>query len=257
MKIYIKLLYSCLFNSTIRGQLLDIKKIPIIIISFNQYNYLKQNINIFLKLGFKKIVVIDNASSYPPLLDYFEEIKSKVKIHRLKKNYGHLVFWRRKDIFSLYSKGFYIVTDPDVIPLNPQYNFVKKALMKLLKYPGYTKVGLSLNIDDIPLTYKFRQEVLAWESQFWVKDRDKMCFIANIDTTMALYKPNYMYHVNTFYKGLRLKKPYIAKHGGWYIDYNNLTGEEQFYLNTVNESSSWAANSKGKLTYDKYKNIVN
>jgi hypothetical protein len=114
----------------------------------------------------------------------------------------------------------------------------------------YTKVGFSLLIDDLLDTNPNKKKVIAWESKYWnVKTKDGD-FIADIDTTFALYKPLKFWNPSLFYKAIRLNKPFLARHGGWYIDIENPTEEELFYTKTANSSSSWLSDKS--FLKDKY-----
>lgn len=244
----IKTYFTRCFNSVVREQEKDPKKIPIIIISFNQLYYLKQLIDFLKKHDYNNIVIIDNNSTYKPLLDYFETIESLVSIYRLNENLGHLVFWKNKELFDKYSKGFYVVTDSDIVPDDecPE-NFVlhfKKILNKNLQV---TKVGFSLKIDDLPDSNLNKQKVMNWEQQFWNNKTAEGDFNAYIDTTFALYRPNYKYDEKRFFAAIRTQKPYQSIHGGWYLDTNNLSGEQVYYYSNCNESSSWRIDNKGDL----------
>ena len=95
-------LYHHYFNAVVRRQLKNPKTIPIIIISFNQLHYLRQLVDFLLRQGYTRIVILDNASTYTPLLDYFETIEDRVTIHRLETNIGHLSFWKSPEIYKLY-----------------------------------------------------------------------------------------------------------------------------------------------------------
>jgi len=242
-----------IFNKTVISQNRDYKLIPILIISFNQLFYLKQLIDFLSKHNFKNIIIIDNNSTYEPLLEYFDKIESEVTIHRLKGNYGHLVFWKVKELYEKYSKGYYVVTDADINPIAecPEdfLIYFKKILDKDLKI---TKVGFSLKIDDIPTTNINREKILKWESRFWENCTSEGDYIAGIDTTFALYRPNYNHDKKTFIRGRRTKYPYTAKHGGWYVDNDRLTEEQKFYFEHCNDSSSWRIDNKGKLIKREY-----
>uniref|UniRef100_UPI0040480F33 glycosyltransferase family 2 protein n=1 Tax=Mariniflexile sp. TaxID=1979402 RepID=UPI0040480F33 len=236
------------FNLNVLRQNMDYKSIPIIIISFNQLYYLKQLIGFLKKCNYTNIIIIDNNSTYIPLLDYFETIASTVTIHKLKENYGHLVFWKHKELFAKYSKGYYVVTDPDIVPVEDcSKDFVLHFKKILDKNFQVTKVGFSLKIDNIPDSNPNKQKVIDWEQQFWKNKTKDGNYIADIDTTFALYKPKYEYEEFFFYKSIRTKKPYLAMHGGWYLDTKNLTEEQNFYFATCNDSSSWRINEQGEL----------
>lgn len=244
-----------IFNKTVVRQNKDCKSIPIIIISYNQLLYLKQMIDFLKNYGYNSIVIIDNKSTYEPLLEYFNEIESTVTIHRLKQNYGHLVFWKVKELFEKYSKGYYVITDADIIPIaecsEDFLGYFKKILDKDF---GITKVGFSLKIDDIPDTNFNKEKILKWETRFWNQKVSDDNFNADIDTTFALYRPNYNHKTSDFYKACRTKMPYMARHGGWYIDNENLTEEQKFFFVNCNESSSWRIDEEGKINKKIYLN---
>lgn len=231
----------------------DFNQIPIIITSFNQVEYLEKLINFLLARGFSNVVIIDNNSTYKPLLDYFDAIENKVKIHRLKKNYGHLVFWKRYDLFVKYGNGYYVVTDPDIVPLDgcPE-DFMVKFQSVLSQNKNRMKVGFGLQIDDIPLSNPNREKVISWETKFWKTKVSEGVFNADIDTTFALYKPFYHRKNKKFKTALRTDYPYVAIHGGWYIDMNNLSEEQIYYFKTANNSSSWKIDEAGKIANADY-----
>lgn len=232
------------------------KEIPIIIISYNQVFYLKKLISFLKKRDYNKIVILDNNSTYPPLLDYFNEIESDIKIYRLSKNYGHRVFWKKKDIFDNYAKGYYVITDPDIVPVDEcPHDFLEHFKYILDTNAEINKVGFSLKIDDIPETNKDKATILKWESQFWEKHTKNKNYVAKIDTTFALYRPKTIMPIwMDFFKAIRVKYPYVAKHGGWYINSKNLTKEQEYYVKTVSKSSSWLnSNEDSKLKIYKSK----
>lgn len=243
-----------LFGKTHRAlTLAESKEIPIIITSFNQLEYLKKLIDFLLSKGFLNIVVIDNNSTYKPLLDYFNEIQSKVTIHKLQKNYGHLVFWKRYDLFVKYGNGYYVVTDPDIVPLaDCPDDFLLKFQSILSANKKRMKVGFGLEIKDIPLSNPNREKVIQWEKKFWEKKISEGVFDADIDTTFALYKPYYHRKNKKFKTALRTDYPYVAIHGGWYIDINKLSEEQLYYFETANNSSSWKIDQTGKIANADY-----
>lgn len=249
-----KVWYTHNFNTTVKAQLKNPKCIPIVIISFNQLFYLKQLVNFLLKNEYTKIVIVDNNSTYKPLLDYFETIKNQTIIHRLEENIGHLSFWKRSDIFKIYSKGYYVVTDADIVPVNECPNDFLEIFRKLLDQAyDRTKVGFSLKLDDILETNPNKEKIMLWESQYWQSKVKSDVFKAEIDTTFALYRPNYRCQLKHFTKGWRTDYPMQASHGGWYIDINNLTEEQQFYMKTANDSASWQIDKQGELMNLKHK----
>jgi hypothetical protein len=249
LKLFHRLHCKNLFNRHVIMQNLNYKSIPIIIISFNQLFYLKQLVSFLQKNKYQNIVIIDNNSNYKPLLDYFEIIESTVTLHRLKENFGHLVFWKNKALFNKYSKGYYIVTDADIVPVAecPE-DFVLHFKKILNRNEEKNKVGFSLKIDDIPDSNPNKQKVIDWEHQFWKNETREGNYNACIDTTFALYRPKSDYKNSLFFlRAIRTNPPYIAIHGGWYFDINNLTEEQNNYLKVANKSSSWNIDVEGNL----------
>ena len=72
-----------IFSAFVFKKTKDFRKIPIIINNFNRLTYLKDLIFFLEKNGYVNIVVIDNASTYPPLLEYYKQ-EYKYKLYQLK-----------------------------------------------------------------------------------------------------------------------------------------------------------------------------
>ncbi len=224
--------------------------IPIIIINYNQLFYLKKLVNFLKDRGFENIIIIDNQSDYPPLLDYYNTIESKVKIERMDENYGHKVFFENIELQEKYGKGYFVITDADIVPNSKlPHDFLSK-MIKILEenFKIITKVGFALDIKSIPDTFPLKEKVLKHESQFWVNQYEQNAFFARIDTTFAIYKPCYpkkFNHINRF-KGIRIAGNFSALHGGWYVDPNNYTDENLHYIRTVKKASTWKLDEKGQ-----------
>lgn len=248
--VFLKELAFLIFNRTNFKQIIFPKEIPLIIINFNQLLYLQKLIDFAVKNKFKNIIVIDNVSTFPALLDYYKTIEHFVTIERMEKNYGHMVLFEVPELLNKYCQNFFILTDADIEPnANLPHNFLKKLMFLLIKYYNKVlKVGFALEIKDIPLKYPAREKVLNWEKKYWTTEIENNVYEAHIDTTFALYKPNpkkYMRFPTDFYLALRVGSNYTAKHGGWYIDYDNLSEEQQYYVNLANQSSSWITDKQG------------
>lgn len=238
------------FNPLAKSHLKDFRNIPIIIINFNQLFYLKKLVDFLLCRNFKNIIIIDNKSTYPPLLNYYEEVKKVVTIEYMDDNYGHSVFFKNSYLQKKYGKGFYVVSDADILPNeNLSENFLEVMLRHLIaNWKSITKVGFALKIDDIPSGNKYREKVLRWESRFWEKEIGKEIYEAPLDTTFAVYKPGYplKYNQISYLDSHRFGGDFTASHGGWYIDHNNMTEEQFYYVNTASTSSSWLQENKNK-----------
>ncbi|MGJ7033665.1 hypothetical protein [Niabella hirudinis] len=225
--------------------------IPVIIINYNQLATLKSLIRFLEERHFSNIVIVDNCSSYPPLLHFYEEIKDRITIEKMPANEGHDVFFKSDDLQRRYGRGYYVLTDPDVIPNPDTPADFMKTLIRHLHNNIYaiTKVGLALDIESIPDTYPLKSTVIRWEKKFWENELAADIYLAEIDTTFALYKPLYPklgFEVN-FYTGIRIAGNFTAKHLGWYIDPENITDEQLYYMQSAGKSSSWKMTKDGQL----------
>lgn len=213
------------------------KDIPVFIISFERVESLKKLVAWLESVGQRKIVFLDNDSTYKPLLEYYD--KSPYQIVRLYRNIGHTAPWTLDFIRTLIPRDYYIVTDPDVLPTKEcPPNTIGHLLEINAEFPLHTKVGLGLKIDDLPKTYPLRDHVMEWEQQFWKTELRPNIFEAGVDTTFALYKPgSYNY---TLHPSIRLGEPYVARHMPWYSDPSKLSDEDAYYKLRANANiTSW------------------
>lgn len=219
-------------------QLTKPEDIPVFIICFERVRELSRLVKKLEKMGLKKIVLIDNDSTYQPLLDYYK--KTPHQVLRLYRNAGHTAPWSLGIIRTLIPYGYYAVTDPDVIPTDDCLK--NQPLQYLLslhkKYPAYQKVGLGLKIDDLPDHYPLKKEVISWEEQFWKNEVEPGVYEAGVDTTFALYKPGtYLY---TLHPSLRTGEPYTAFHMPWYANPGSLSTEDLYYkMRASTNITSW------------------
>lgn len=219
--------------------------IPVFINCRDRYKPLLSLITWLEKEGMKNIILVDNHSSYQPLLAYYE--KTSHIVLRLGQNIGHRAPWDSGAI-NLYAKGKpYIVTDPDVIPDKDSHGAIKYFVKILNKYKEYNKVGFGLRIDNIPDCYDLKENVIQWESKFWEDKVDHDLYDALLDTTFALYRPNTPY---TIEKALRTGGKYVAEHEPWYADSSNPSDEVRYYRTHANkDSGTWGltANDTSKM----------
>ena len=245
------------FRRLVKSQIQDPNTIPIIILNFNQLFYLKKLVDFLIKRKFEKIIIIDNASTYPPLLKYYKSLQG-VTVEYMDQNYGHMVFFEKKELQKKYGRGYYVVTDADIVPNEMLPADFMKQLLQILRKESHkvTKVGFALDITSIPDYYVHKTTVQNWESKFWTTKYagQDNSYIAPLDTTFSLYKRGFINNCTLleFYSAIRIAGNYTALHGGWYIDRNNLTAEQKYYINTASAASSWKIDLNGKLekTYE-------
>jgi hypothetical protein len=220
----------------------DVKKYPIIINNFNRLEYLQQQIEWLLKVGQKNIHIIDNASSYEPLLKFYK--KAPATIYMLDRNVGHESYWRTH-LYQRFGKYYHVYTDPDVLPdANTPDDFMYYFKSLLDKYDNIQKVGFGLRLDDIPDHYPKKKEVIDWETTLYKEEIEPHVYKSKIDTTFALYKPSAF--LQCWDTTLRTGAPYMLKHMPWYEDPANENEETKHYINTINAASSWYKTLSGE-----------
>ena len=216
--------------------------IPVIINNFNRLDYVQLLIDWLLRAGTERIVILDNASTFPPLLQWYAKKKDKrIQVRRLGSNYGSQALWMQPDK-SLLTLPF-VYTDPDVVPDDDCPKDLVTFLLKTWeacsdkfrsswdnKKPQ--KIDPGLKVSDIPDCYALRERVLAWEKRHAGPDKIQAehggvhLYDVAIDTTFALY----VGYAHPFgLSAVRTGDPYVIKHLSWYCDSANPTAEERYY----------------------------
>ncbi len=216
-----------------------LQSLPIFIISYNRPTYLRRLLD-FLdgRQLLKNVIIIDNASSYPPLFALYRS--ARVRVERLRDNMGHLALWRSRRFEDIISRTPFILTDCDILPdaACPD-DFLAYFYHCLMSQPALTKVGFSLNIADLPDHYADKAQVVQWESQFYrTKIAGTALYDAPIDTTFALCRPNVRPQNPAWWNSARTAPPYMARHLPWYEDSSQPDAELTYYLAHIRKDSS-------------------
>lgn len=208
---------------------------PVFIICHDRFKPLKKLVDWLEDEGMHNIYLVDNASTYPPLLEYYDQ--TPYEVIRLNANIGHTSPWVT-GIVSMYAKDQpYIVTDPDVIPAKGSHGAVERFCELLTKYPERRKVGFGLKINDLPDHYELKKHVIAWEKRYWSTEKEPGVYDAEIDTTFAVYRKDAGYVLGP---SLRTGGKYVARHEPWYIDSANPSEEIRYYRSHADkEIGSW------------------
>ena len=215
------------------------KAIPIIINNFNRIFSLKKLIEGLERTGYTNIYIIDNNSTYQPLLEYYK--KCRYKIFLLKENVGYKALWKT-DISKLFCNDYYIYTDSDLALVDAcPDDFIDYLFLKLKQYKFAPKIGLSLRLDNIPAFYNNKKQVIEWETKYYTNANPEGLFRAPIDTTFALYRPRVGLSRSRFVESYRTPFPYQAEHLPWYNDSEHLNKEDKYYINHCKAFSSWSS----------------
>lgn len=212
--------------------------IPIIINNRNHFTYLLRLISFLEKNNYKNIIILDNASTYKPLLEYYQTCKHRIVY--LNENLGFMAI-NKCNLWNEVSNKYFVYTDPDILPIEEcPINFIKYFITIMEKDLFLAKVGFSLKIDDIPDHYSNKEKVINWESQFWKNKRNDGNYSASIDTTFALYAPGVKSSfLSITRKHCRTGYPYQARHLPWYEDSDNLPDDIAFYYKNREIGGNW------------------
>lgn len=202
-------------------------------------------------------VFLDNNSTYPPLLDWYDSPDCKFEVIRFKKNHGHRVFY--KSGFNKQVKSeYFAMTDPDLDIASAPEDF-KEALMNGfseeydhgVKKGDIVKVGLNLRIDDLPEPNENLicdpVEVANHERGYGGGETRKGLYIqAQLDTTFAIYQNIFKDYL--LYPSIRTAPPYEARHLPWYLTYDDLSEEDKFYFDSVQRKDvDWSWRMRGEI----------
>jgi hypothetical protein len=213
----------------------NLEKIKVVINNRNRLTTTKKMVDKLVSINPNEhIIILDNDSSYPPLLEWYEAIMNNPNLNVeviFKGNEGHLALW---GIGLDKELGEYFVYSDSDIELNENLpNDWKEIMLNLLfKYKEYDKVAFALRVDDLPEHYLYRNQVKRNEGRWWLQEIEQGIYIADTDTTFFMMRN---IHDNCF-KSLRIaREDLICRHAPWYHDIDNLDDEEKYYLDNLGE----------------------
>ena len=229
------------------------KRIPCYLTVYNRWTWAKEMAAQCEERFGLRVIILDNDSQYPPCQEWFDRCSYEV-IH-VGTNASCRGFWHCKR--HLEQTGWYIVSDTDLDLTNVPDDAVGRLIDVYKDYRDVTKVGLSLELNDVPDTYLFYDTVMTREKVFWQNRRDHRGFLADIETTFALYSPKRPALLeNKFFRAIRLDRPYTARHLDWYTDLDNLNEEDSFYIAKCNDMGVYSPMARRLLGKGKGVNVA-
>ena len=233
--------------------------IPILIICYNNYKYVKNTLEQIVKINkeyYKNIQIVNNNSNCKDTINFLKNVDVNV-IHN--DNNGP---WINNEInIHIYETlpDKYILTDPD-LELNQHIptNFIE-VLSELSDKYGTSKIGLALDISDFEkmyeTTYHRDQTIYNWEKEFWknkINDSDYELYTAGVDTTFCLINKKHIYNFDNV---IRVAGNFTSKHLPWYKENKIYNIYENYILNS--KTSEFSTISKLIIPYldEKYLKI--
>jgi hypothetical protein len=211
------------------------KSTPIFINAKDRKTCLQTLIERLIAQGYWNIHIINTWSTWPPMLHYLKSLRFPV-YHCQPRPAVKDALWNCEILkLSGYRGSHFVYTDCDVVPdENCPDDWMKRLYDLLEKYPSFKKAGLGLRIDDLPECYALKGEVVAHESQFWNTVLEPDVFSAQIDTTLALYRPDTV----GLCDAIRTGGKYVARHLPWYYDSGHQSEEHVYYLDHLAKNST-------------------
>ncbi len=156
------------------------------------------------------VYVVDHDTTWPAALLWLRGLETPVMYRGENAYPWQLWQWGPfRDLMGADSEP-YVVTDPDVVPSQPCPADWLAELSGALTRHRCVKAGLGLRLDRLP-----PGPLRDFERQFWADEVEPGVFAANVDTTLALYRPFGQYPLFALGPSLRLGWPYVADHLGW------------------------------------------
>lgn len=206
--------------------------IPVIINNRNLFTWVVEMVNkIKTYEGVGEIIIIDNGSDYPPLLEWYDT--NPCTIHRTE-NIGHTAPWQiLGDVITNYD---YVITDADMGLLDTPTDtllYLKDNMDSL----GLDKIGLGLDWGIVKEDSLYYNHLQSYEKNRWNSAHTNNIYDIAIDTTFALYKKGTPYFVG----GASTTYPYVARHYPWEFNQETYEKNEEFkyYIKNANTSSSY------------------
>lgn len=234
------------FNNIYEG-LSGLAGTPAIIPTFNNPTYTKYMVGFLKNHVDGDIVILDNKSTYGPMIELLDELSLENRVIVQDTNFGPRQLFNDANAFELLPE-YFVFTDPDLkfsdsIPSN----FIE-VFKNILDTSAVFKVGCALDISIEENTVLNNEYFVGGnpttikniESQYYNNldgsYPDYLVFNAPIDTTFALYKKSNI--VNGFFSAKRVGGEFSAIHCGWDVIPPIPQEEYKFYTDTMGEDFS-------------------
>ncbi len=184
--------------------------------------------------GVGEIIIVDNDSTYPPLLEWYAT--NPCRIERLNDNLGMGAPWASEIVKQLNGVP-YVLTDPDM-GLEDTPDDTLLYLFDKLNSLQLDKVGLGLDWQIVEKKSPYYERLNVYEKNRWSNSpvKDGVHTEVQIDTTFALYNVDHY-----FIGGGSTTFPYVARHYPWEFSIEEARNSEEFmyYMDNATSASSY------------------
>jgi hypothetical protein len=218
--------------------------VPVFVPCFNNPTYATRMVSQLRGLGFRRIVLVDGGSTYPPMRQLLAAPGEWVSVMFLPENRGPRHLCKAPSTFALLPRHF-CITDPDLAFNRAMPADFLGDLAALAVRERVGKAGLALDLSDrdamrdeaFQIGESTFRNILEWESQFWREELEPLraggdpVYRAFVDTTFALYDKTFL-DPNRFLDAVRVAGRFTCRHLPWYRDREIPEEEERFYRST-------------------------
>ena len=161
--------------------------------------------------GIGEITIVDCASTYPPLLDWYDT--NPCRIARAA-NLGPHAPWNSGAVAQYAAHAdYYIATDGDVDISECPLDLLHKMAEGLRLHPEAIKCSPSIRIDDLPES-PFKQDVLNEQAGSW-QLLPSGYYAAPCDNVFPMYRRGTTW--GGYSPAVRTPPPYTLRHVPWYL----------------------------------------
>jgi hypothetical protein len=219
----------------------DAKDIPLIVLNYNQLTYVRNLVNWWRWYSDGDIYVLDNASTYQPLLDYYFEDKD-LRVQRCLENRCPENLRDFLDSYIHERYPYYVISDADISPhpaTPPNFLSVFRHVIDEL---GFHHAGFGLITSDLPEWSTDRENTMRNEANMRNEPvtvafdgEEHQGYKAPIDTTFGMFSTaNGGWYapmgIEDWTNSLRV---FEAFHLPWYIDGSRVNAEMDNYFRSA------------------------
>ncbi len=200
------------------------------------------------------VVIVDNGSTYKPLLDWYNECPYRVvTTEGVELETFNRFIWEIPGLLDGVGE-FYAVADSDLDYTGVPTDFCEVLTTHLQRTGGILKCGLSIRLSDLP-NNPYANRYKDAEKNNWSNQDEYGFYSIPVDTTFAIYSKERCQNIAGmwrpegtpvptsfldnfyFFRSHRSPEPYTVRHRPWYMDINNLSEEEQYHIKVTRHGS--------------------
>ncbi len=232
----------------------------IFIMNWNWLEYTKNQAAFYASCG-HEVIIVDNGSTYPPLLEWYKECPYKVMTTEGATLKHHNRFIWEMGLQNTFEDNYYAVTDSDLGVENVPRDFAEILIADIERNPEILKSGFSLERNSLPYNEYANLYRESEKHNFPTPDAHGF-YNVPVDTTFAVYSkercnnldkmwkapgdaPESFLDDRYFYRAHR--SPFAVKHLPWYLDPENLTEEQKYHISQAIHGSLFVFKQTFKL----------